>query len=305
VSRYKKDSVMNEDTLVTSYSYGDTIELSTRLSVVGKQSIARLNEHSYLVLATGEVREYQANETGTRANSVASVKLTMKRLRRLIGANFDGGDDQLWITLTYKKNMRDYKQMYLDVKYLMRKIKRKFGKIEYIAVVEPQMRGAYHLHVLMKSSEKTDLYIANKDLSKMWGQGFTRTKRLRESDNVSAYLMAYLSDIDMNNLEDDLKLKESAIHDKKIVKGARLHLYHSNMQIYRRSRGIVDPEKTVGSKKDVLNKKGIKSTVKPDYHKKISVQAEDDDIQIETEFYSLKNIMKQKGLIEDGNVGNE
>lgn len=29
----------------------------------------------------------------------------------------------------------------------------------------------------------------------MWGQGFTKTKRLKDTDNVASYLMAYLTNV--------------------------------------------------------------------------------------------------------------
>ncbi|PEG82155.1 replicative protein, partial [Lactobacillus sp. UMNPBX16] len=52
------------------------------------------------------------------------------------------------------------------------------------------------------------------------GQGITKTKRLSDSDNVSAYLMAYLTNVDLDNLEGDFT--KTSDRPKKIVKGGRL-----------------------------------------------------------------------------------
>ena len=52
-------------------------------------------------------------------------------------------------------------------------------------------------------------------------------KKLKQSDNVAAYVTAYLTDIDVNNDNDKEKEKP-----KKIEKGARLKLYPANMNFY-------------------------------------------------------------------------
>lgn len=283
--RAKSKSIKNDDT-VTAYRYGDSLEL-TNAPVTAGQSIVKLTDTEYIVLATGEVKEYKHDNDGTRASNLASVQRTMKWLRRLIGYNFQGGSDQLWITLTYAINQRDTSAVYYDFKHLMRKLRRAYGDMEYLCVVEPQVRGAYHMHVLLKTVNGEPLYIDNIDLYRLWGKGFTKVKRLRESDNVGAYLMAYLGDVDMNNLDGDLVADQ---HKKKAIsKGARLYLYQAGMNIYRRSKGILEPPKIRATKSDVLRDNGLDVGDRPDYYREVSVPRDaNGDIVIAKEYYNVK-----------------
>ena len=50
----------------------------------------------------------------------------------------------------------------------------------------------------------------------MWGQGFTKTKRLKDTDNVASYLMAYLTNVPKDEIV-------PGTIKKGIIKGARLH----------------------------------------------------------------------------------
>lgn len=48
-------------------------------------------------------------------------------------------------------------------------------------------------------------YIPNDEMAEIWGQGFTKTRRLDNVDNVGAYLTAYLGDMEIHefcNLKD-------------------------------------------------------------------------------------------------------
>ncbi len=66
----------------------------------------------------------------------------------------------------------------------------------------------------------------------MWGQGFTKTKRLKDTDNVASYLMAYLTNVPKDEIV-------PGTIKKGIIKGARLHFYPSGVHIYRGSRGLI------------------------------------------------------------------
>ena len=84
---------------------------------------------------------------------------------------------------------------------------------------------------------------------------------------------------------------------KKIIKGGRLGLYPVNMQIYRRSRrGIVQPAKFKGRKKDIKQKYQI--DVLPEYYRSFEVKHREDGetFTIETEYYSRKKAKLEKAL---------
>lgn len=133
--------------------------------------------------------------------------------------------------------MQDNDRLYRDFKMFWRRfvkwLKSKgYGIPEYIIVVEPQERGAYHLHCIWMWGEAAP-YIPNDELKTLWGQGFVQIKAVDRCDNLGAYLSAYLGDIQTDGQEGQ---------DKKHIKGGRLKYYKKGMRIYRVSKGIKYPD---------------------------------------------------------------
>lgn len=291
-----KKKYIDDRVPVTAHVYGDTVELSNSLG--GMPIMQKISKDQMVNRQTGEVKDIHHVTSRADPKNYESLRATFKRLKRLIGANFQGGQSELWITLTYKDSpMTDSDRLYKDFKTFMKRLRKKMGKyFAYIAVIEPQASGSLHAHLLLKTLDKSRLYIENSVVAQLWGQGFVNVRRLKDSDNVGAYLMAYLTDIDINNLEDkpDKRKKIS----KKIIKGGRLGLYPINMQIYRRSRyGIVNPTKIKGSRKEIKHKYNL-DNVDPDYYRSFEIQRSKDEepFKIETEYYSIKEAKLKKAL---------
>lgn len=220
-------------------------------------SIQKLNKDSYVILSTGELQEFEHTET--RAENLTSVSQSLANLRDLLNTNITNTSRCLWVTLTYKENMQDNRRLYQDFrKFHMRMLhhlkKHSLPTYEYIVAMEPQGRGAWHAHLVMIFPEKAP-FIPNDTLASVWGHGFTKTKPLKDVDNVGLYLTAYLTDMELpdvissshGKIKGNLKAV-SAVDEqgnqqtKAIVKGARLKLYPSGFRIYRTSRGIRKPE---------------------------------------------------------------
>lgn len=268
--------------------------------------IKKLNAYEYVVLDTGEVKEY--NKIENRAQDKESLRKTFKHIRELINTNFTGERNELCFTITYKENMTDPKLLYTDFKNFMKKLKYKYGSVDYINVVEPQGRGAWHCHILLKFNDIKRAYIPNKEVAEMWGHGFVKVKAIKKDiDNLGAYLSAYLGDIELN--EDNLSelvgdgvvkpgqainIKEVEIDGvkKKIIKGGRLHYYPPGMNIYRCSRGIKQPTVTHLSYEKA---KKIVGAATPTYSTKTIIQDDDGKIinSITYEQYNLKREKNQ------------
>lgn len=150
----------------------------------------------------------------------------------------------LWITLTYAENMTDTKRLYTDFDKFMKRFRYRYGKVEYIVAAEPQGRGAWHMHLLL-IFEKQPPYIPNALLAEIWGHGFVKINKLKNVDNIGAYLTAYLGDMELSNSEEvngqEVKLIEVEGKTKRFVKGARLKLYPKGFNLYRISKGIKAP----------------------------------------------------------------
>lgn len=273
--------------VVTAYIYGNTIEITSSNNHY-VQSIVVLPQHQYLVIETGEIKVMDTKGM-SRKDNLSSIKRTMRQLRRLISANFSGGKDELWVTLTYSKNINakhqdDTKIVYRDFKSFIRKVRSKIGKIEYITVLEPQASGRWHMHVLFKTNDNSRLYVKNSVMEKLWGKGFTSTKRLSNRDNVAAYVMAYVTNLRIDN----------GMSKKRDIKGERIYLYPKGTKIYRRSKGIVDPKTIKATTKRKLNKvyKLTKENKRGAYEQVFVIKSKNKKIVTQTEFFEKKSINK-------------
>lgn len=248
-----------------------------------KNNIRKLDKDRYVEISTGEIKEFQHSEN--RQQNYNSLRQTFKKLRYLINANFVGQANELHVTLTYKENMTDSKQLYKDFKNFVERLRTKFkndSSIDYLTVVEPQGRGAWHCHVLMRFNELEKVYIKNSDLKALWGLGFVMIKSLKDVDNIGAYLSAYLADVELteetvwNAISEkrEIVIKVVEGQEKKFVKGGRLHMYPSGMNLYRKSKGIIEPERQEIKFKDI---KKVVGSAKPHYEK--SYHIEDGDFE--------------------------
>jgi len=92
------------ETQVTVKRCGHIIEIRyLRSSPVAV--IEKVSAELYVDKRTGEVKEFCHSEN--RAESKASVAQSLRKLRDLINANLTEPEKALWVTLTYRENMRD------------------------------------------------------------------------------------------------------------------------------------------------------------------------------------------------------
>lgn len=194
----------------------------------------------------------------SEVKDVSDLRKTFKRLRDIINSNTENPKNCLWVTLTYADNIQGKEgneKLYSDFKRAMTRLRRYTQKefkcsFEYISVVEPQGRGAWHCHLIL-IFPFTAPFIDNSVIAGCWDQGFTKTTKMNTNvDNLGAYLTAYLSDIPVEDIDvfsdtDLVNLSSCKWEDKngkKYIKGGRLYLYPLNMKLYRTSRGIKHPE---------------------------------------------------------------
>lgn len=211
---------------------------------------------------TGEIPEeaikfFERSEN--RGDNYAGLRRSMKAVRDLINCNVTSPANTRWLTLTYAENMTDAKQLCTDRQKFWQKVvywhkKQSLPVPEYICIVEPQARGAWHTHELWLYPS-TAPFLPNAVIADLWGHGFVKVKKLEDVDNVGAYVTAYLCDVPLDEAQAEgmdiggMELKDAEItaedgtkQTKKYVKGARLHLYPSGMNFYRTSRGVKRPE---------------------------------------------------------------
>lgn len=204
------------------------------------------------IISDGEVYEF-IKRGGDIMRNKRSLRKIFTDLRYLINTNYtaDDADKQLFITLTYKENMQNDKKLYNDFKKFLMRLQygyRNQHELSYIVIMEPQGRGAWHCHLLLKTLNQSKLVIPWCHILRVWGHGAIKVERLC-NNNIGSYFVAYLSNAEVT--DDNIKELEISPDDvtvkdgKKYIKGERMKYYPDYMQIYRHSRNVLHPDKTV------------------------------------------------------------
>lgn len=285
---FKKD-------IVTLTQMGHISEIQYMEKMNLKPHTVKLSKHDYLVLETGEVKQYIHNEN--RSQNANSLRKTFKKLRYLINNNFIGASNELFLTLTYAENMTDNERLYTDVDKFVKRLRYRYKNqttVDYLNVVEPQERGAWHCHMLIRFNDLEKIFIPNDEIALMWGHGFVTVKSMKKVDNIGAYLTAYLADVELTGDNDDLaykddtKVVEKTVNgqEKKFIKGGRLYMYPSGMNLYRKSKGILPPERF---RMHYEKAKEAIGAVNPNYFRRIDIETpEYSNVLIYEEYNTLR-----------------
>lgn len=283
---------IKENEYVTVTKMGHVVEVQHMLKKNTTCHTLKIDADRYMVIETGEILDYKKSEN--RADNLNSLRKTFKKLRYLINNNFTGKRNELFLTLTFAQESFDNGMVTDETKKFMKRLKYRYKDettIDYLSVVEPHASGQWHLHVLLRFNQLDKVFIPSDELASIWGQGFVKVKSLEGIDNIGAYLSAYLSDYPVpddyqpKSEITDLVVKRVDGKDKRFIKGARLQWYPPGMNLYRKSKGIVFPER-----EDMPYKKAKKIVGSAKPHFKKSYHFEKDDFQntITYEQYNLK-----------------
>lgn len=230
------------DDFVTVTLMNDIYEIQYLQKSNRHNNILKIDSDRYVVKSTGEIKYYEHTET--RSQSINSIKQTMKKLRYLINANFSGQKNELWSTLTFRDSniAKQPQEIYKEFNKFIKRLNYKYKeKLDYIAILEPHGINSsvisdwhgFHLHLLLKSSSSS-LYIPYQEFEEIWGLGMCRIERLKNIDNIGAYLSAYLTNAELSDTDSK---------EKKYIKGSRLWLYPKGIRIFRKSKGIQYPKR--------------------------------------------------------------
>ena len=259
----------NPNVLVKVTEMGNVVEVQYMSRRNCKQTIQMLTGgEQFVICATGEVKDIEHH--ATRKDNKKGLYKTFANARAVINANVTDVSKVRWCTLTYAENMTDPKRLCKDFQQFNQRFqyycgKKGYSNPEYIVMMEPQGRGAWHAHLLYIWQDQKAPYISNQDFRELWGHGFVRIKKLDNVDNVGAYLTAYLGDMEINEMDlskavgKQCKVVEVEDEDgkkvkKAIVKGARLDLYPANFNMLRCSRGVKRPVAEMMSQEEASKK---------------------------------------------------
>lgn len=246
----------NPNLMVKVTEMGNVVEIQYMSHRNTKQTIQMLEGgEQFVICSTGEIKDVEHHKT--RKDNRKGLYRTFANARAVINANVTDVSKVRWCTLTYAENMTDPKRLYTDFEKFNKRFQyycnqKGYSKPEYIVMMEPQGRGAWHAHLLYIWQDMKAPYIPNEVFRNLWRHGFVRIKKLDNVDNVGAYLTAYLGDMEINEMDatkvSGKKCKVVEVEDengkkvsKAIIKGGRLDLYPANFNMLRCSRGVKRP----------------------------------------------------------------
>jgi len=117
-------------------------------------------------------------------------KRSMLNIHRIINANLNQRrTSEKFYTLTFVENLQDREKAIKEFNKFVYKLRRKLvQKIDYLATIELQKRGAIHFHVLFFNLA----YQENDVMEKLWGHGFVKIKSVK-SEEVAFYILKYIT----------------------------------------------------------------------------------------------------------------
>ncbi len=187
----------------------------------------KIDKTRYLDVETGEIVLFQSKtgRGGTGSSDRYNWNRAFERLRRIINYNFVGNSNELHIILTYSSDlhMTDRSIVSNDFKKFWKRIKYYYGPMEYIVMYEPDCRGRWHIHVLVKNKDVDTLFIDNRSVQDIWSNGFTKVRRNIENDNIGAYFTVLLGG------------------NSKGKKASCIQYYQKYKKLYTKSHGILVP----------------------------------------------------------------
>lgn len=257
---------MCQCSLVNVYVYQNRNEVEVvkvkHANIFTKQRYQKVDKNHMMDIVTGEVIEIDPNKDLER-----KVRNKLNTVRRLILANFDGSNNELFATLTYREPTHDFRKVKKDLQLFIRRLKYRYqdSRLKYIGIIEPNSNGELHVHLLLKVPHEidTDLF------TKLWGHGFIGIEHVFNTIGVSLYLskckrkadnLKYYTTIDFVVTSKNLsRPKKLSIHRYGYTFNKDLVVFFDkSRQVYHRQYNItkdVSPEiaERFGKKQAVVN----------------------------------------------------
>lgn len=229
VKKYSKVKITSVDSItvcITNHIIDVTVK--RKWSTGGFKDTVKVDKDHYMVLSTGEIKEYNHPQNqGERMsnNRRKSMNKKFSYLRQYINMNFKGEECERHITLTYSNPTKDMSEAKKDFKKFWKRFVYRYGEMAYIAVFEPHKNGAWHIHVLVKNRSGKLFAISKKEVEETWKNGFVKITKLNH-DDIGSYFCNLLG---QNDTLDKRK------------KSSRLDYYPPHSKIYTSSKELEKP----------------------------------------------------------------
>ena len=162
---------------VTSYKDGRT-KITHINTINNNLSKYRRIGNEIINTETGEVTECETHIFKTDK----TIRRTMKEtIRPLLENNFKGGNNELFVTLTFEKDMNNFKELPKIFNNFWNRLCYTYKKLDLACLYVKEMqqeRRSWHFHLIIKEINGKYLFIPNKKMREIWKLGYTKTNRI-------------------------------------------------------------------------------------------------------------------------------
>ena len=227
----EKDKIIDDDSMVKMTEYNGEKKLKI-IETLNTQNnfinIKRLDKDRYYNKIENKVKLYNKSDV----RSISGIRHSMKKVSDYIRNNFNGGKNEIFVTLTYSDSMSDMEQLKKDYDYFWKQLTKQMPDLEYLYVVEMQEeRNSLHIHALIKDTIHSELHIPIEELNRLWNKGYVWVTRINMR-NTRRFVI------------DESKDERTAIgrERKYMTKIKTKENVPRDKNIYSKSKGIIAPD---------------------------------------------------------------
>lgn len=236
---------------ITRYDVSGNAEIvDTSNKVNGFCNIEKISKNSYYNKNQDKVMKYKLNKT----KSDDSLRKSMKRLKNKLKNNFNGGSNELFVTLTSVVPVADVEEIKLYFEQFWEKLKMEYSGLEYAYVLELQEeRNSWHLHILLKDMQNAVLYIPNSKIEVLWGKGYTKTSRVSAEpkyNSIDEEEVLLYDDKNVRNTIEVLGIKRVISYMTKLKSKTKIPRY---IRCFETSRNLKSPQIEIKSYGEVYD----------------------------------------------------
>lgn len=211
----KGDDLMDKFYCVKVMKYGKHLDIIACDSQNDKKPhCKKLADGTYVNTVTGEFLTAQKFEN--RNDSFYLLRKSADQLYKFIHMNFYNNTGYHAV-LTYSTPPVNTKEVYHDFKIFWQKIRYRYPSLGYISVLEPNQRGIWHLHVLLRDMKNPYSFISFHDIRECWQKGIIYISKMHKKVDYGNYFRKKI-----NRSNELLKLYEPGVryfrHSRNIVK---------------------------------------------------------------------------------------
>ena len=181
---------------------GDAEIIDTSNKVNGLKDIEKISKNIFYDKKNNRYARYKLDDEKTED----SLRKSMKVLNNKLKNNFNGGSNELFITLTTAVPVSNVTEIKLYFEQFWEKLKSKYTGMEYAYVLEWQeTRNSWHFHLLLKDMKNSVLYIPNSKIEFLWGKGYTKTSRVSADPKYNSIDEEEILTYDDRNIRDTVE----------------------------------------------------------------------------------------------------